>query len=347
MIKVIIVDDSAIVRKVLSREIGKAPDIAIVANAPDPFAARDEILRHRPDVMTLDIEMPRMDGLTFLRKIMKYYPIPTIIVSSLTPKGSEMALDAFGIGAVEVMAKPGVSYTVGDIGDILIGKIRMASKIDIEKMIVSRTISQKNYPRLSLKTTTNKIMAIGASTGGTVAIENILRRFPKNAPGIVLVQHMPAGFTASFAKRLDSVCEINVKEAQNGDSIVSGTALLAPGNYHTTIKRSGTRYYVEVKNGPRVFHQRPSVDVLFHSAAKYAGANCVGIILTGMGADGAMGLLAMRESGAQTIAQDERTSVVWGMPGEAVKKGAAEKIVPLMNIPDEALKMIQSVMFTT
>jgi two-component system chemotaxis response regulator CheB len=341
MIKVLIVDDSAIVRQILTRELSRTKDISVVATAPDPFVARNKILLHNPDVMTLDIEMPRMDGLSFLRKVMKHHPIPTIILSSLTTKGGKMALEALEAGAIDVISKPGESYTVGDVSSILIDQIRAASKISFEK--IEKIRKEIQYaPRIqsALAKTTNRIIAIGASTGGTVAIEQVLRQMPLNAPGIVIVQHMPALFTKSFADRLNDICEIDVKEAQTGDSIIPGLALIAPGNFHTVVKRSGARYYVEVKDGPPAFHQRPSVEVLFNSVARYVGGNAVGIILTGMGADGARGLLAMRQAGARTIAQDEQTSVVFGMPGEAVKIGAAEFVLPLQKITEKALHLI-------
>lgn len=338
MIKVLIVDDSAIVRQILSKELSRAPDITVVATAMDPFIARDKILQFSPDVMTLDIEMPRMDGLTFLRKIMHFHPIPTIIVSSLTPKGSTMCMEALDAGAIDVVAKPGAAYTIGDVANILIDQIRAASLVSFEKINrIRRDASTMAPTRLALTKTTNKILAIGASTGGTTAIEHVLRAMPTNAPGIVIVQHMPEKFTKSFADRLNSLCEIDVRECVNGDSILPGTALIAPGNHHTVVRRSGARYFVEVTEGPPMFHQRPSVEVMFNSVAKYVGSNAIGIILTGMGADGALGLKAMREAGAYTIAQDEATSVVWGMPGEAVKCGAAETVLPLQKIAADAL----------
>jgi two-component system chemotaxis response regulator CheB len=343
MIKVLIVDDSAIVRQVLSKELAHARDIEVVATAMDPYVARDKILLHNPDVMTLDIEMPRMDGLTFLRKIMQFHPIPTIVVSSLTPKGSEMCMEALKLGAIDVVAKPGAAYTIGDISNILIDQIRAASLVSFEKIESIRRSLIAGKPLQSAMTkTTNKIIAIGASTGGTMAIEHILLQLPVTTPGIVIVQHMPEKFTKSFADRLDKVCRITVKECQNGDSILPGTALIAPGNHHIIVKRSGARYFVEIKDGPPVFHQRPSVEVMFNSVAKYVGANAVGVILTGMGADGALGLRAMRDAGAHTIAQDEESSVVWGMPGEAVKHGGAEKIVPLGKIAAQIIALVNS-----
>jgi len=338
MIKVLVVDDSAIVRQILSKELSAVSDISVVATAADPYIAREKIIACKPDVITLDIEMPRMDGLTFLRKLMQHYPIPTIIVSSLTAKGSVMSLDALSAGAIDVVSKPGTAYSVGDVTAILIDQIRAASRVSFEKIEKIRASLKEESPRgLALKKTTSRIIAIGASTGGTVAIEHILRAMPENAPGIVIVQHMPEKFTASFAQRLNTICRIEVKEAANGDSILPGRALLAPGNFHMIVKRSGARYHVEVKDGPPVFHQRPSVEVMFNSVAHYVGANAVGVICTGMGADGAGGLLAMRNAGAHTIAQDEQSSVVWGMPGEAVKKGAAESVLPLNQIARKAL----------
>jgi two-component system, chemotaxis family, protein-glutamate methylesterase/glutaminase len=339
MIKVLVVDDSAVVRQVLAKEISRAPDIEVIGTAPDPYIARDKIVQLNPDVMTLDIEMPRMDGLTFLRKVMKSRPVPTIVVSSLTPKGSEMAMDALYAGAIDVIAKPGVSYAVAGVIAVLIEQIRAASLVSFEKINrIREQVEQQHGMRLSLSQTTNKIIAIGASTGGTTAIEAVLSQMPANAPGIVVVQHMPEKFTRSFAERLDHACVINVREAKHGDTISQGTALVAPGNRHMVVKRSGARYFVEIKDGPAVFYQRPSVEVLFNSVAKYAGANAVGILLTGMGVDGAWGLLEMRKAGAHTIAQDEQTSIVWGMPGEAVKLGAAEQVSPLQNVCALALK---------
>jgi two-component system chemotaxis response regulator CheB len=340
MIKVLVVDDSAIVRQILSRELSKARDIEVVATAPDPFIARNKIIQHAPDVMTLDIEMPRMDGLTFLRKVMKHHPIPTIVVSSLTPKGSTMALEALAAGAIDVIAKPGASYTVGDVSAVLIEQIRAASLVSFEKINrIRQSLESEPQQRFSLAKTTNKIIAIGASTGGTVAIEYLLKQMPANAPGIVIVQHMPEKFTKSFADRLNDQCDLEVREATDGDSVAPGVALVAPGNFHMVVKRSGARYYVEIKEGPQVFHQRPSVEVLFNSVAKYVGANAVGAILTGMGTDGASGLLAMQQAGAATIAQDEKTCVVFGMPGEAVKLGAADFILPLQKITEKALAL--------
>jgi two-component system chemotaxis response regulator CheB len=341
-IKVLVVDDSAVVRQILTRELSKDRDIEVVGTAPDPFVARDKILTLKPDVLTLDVEMPRMDGVTFLRKLMKHHPLPVIIVSSLTAAGSELALEALNCGAVDVMCKPGTAYSVGDMSELLIQKIKAAAMVDMKKRAAFIKERNETEPapvkRLAMTRTTNKIIAIGASTGGTEAIKDVLMQFGANAPGTVIVQHMPEYFTKSFADRLNSICEIEVKEAESGDRVIPGRAIIAPGNKHMVLKRSGAQYLVELKDGPLVFHQRPAVEVLFNSVAMYAGANAVGMILTGMGKDGAKGLLAMKEAGAYTIVQDEASSVVWGMPGEAYKVGAATVVLPLKKIAAEALK---------
>jgi two-component system chemotaxis response regulator CheB len=335
------VDDSAIVRKIFSEELSKYSDIEVVGVAPDPYVARDKIVALKPDVITLDIEMPRMDGLTFLRKLMKYYPVPTIIVSSLTPKGGKLTLEAMDIGAIDVIGKPGSSYSVGDMSAQLVEKIRAASRVKVIKREETADAgAADNEPIKALAQTTNKIIAIGASTGGTEALKKVLLKMPPNSPGIVIVQHMPANFTTAFAARLNDICQISVKEAEDNDSVTPGTALVAPGNFHMILRRSGARYYVEVKTGPMVHHQRPAVDVLFKSTAKYAGANAIGVILTGMGSDGAEGLLEMKKMGAGTIAQDEKSCVVFGMPKEAIKLGAADKVVSLEMIPSEIIKMV-------
>jgi two-component system chemotaxis response regulator CheB len=340
-IKVLIVDDSAIVRRIFSEELSKFPDIEIVGTAPDPFVARDKIVNLKPDVITLDIEMPRMDGLTFLKKLMRYYPIPVIIVSALTPKGGEMTLEALDVGAVDVIGKPGGSYSVENLSVQLAEKIRGASRVTMSKKNVTDThATLKPEPVKALSQTSNKIIAIGASTGGTEALKNVLVKMPANSPGIVVVQHMPAKFTTAFAQRLNGICQIKVREAENNDSVTPGTALIAPGNFHMILRRSGARYYVEIKDGPMVHHQRPSVDVLFKSTAKYAGANSIGVILTGMGSDGAEGLLEMKNAGAKTVGQDEKTCVVYGMPKEAVKLGAVDREVPLDRVTNEIIRMV-------
>ncbi len=343
-IKVLIVDDSAIVRKIFTEEISQHRDLEVVATAPDPYVARDKIVQLKPDVVTLDIEMPRMDGLTFLRKLMRYHPLPVIIVSSLTPQGSKMAVEAMELGAVEVLAKPGAAYTVGEMGLHLVDKIRAAARISVTPRKVPDPAASPAVPSppLALTQTTQKIVAIGASTGGTEAIKEILVRLPANFPGTVIVQHMPPKFTTAFAERLNGLSQMEIKEAEDGDSVVTGRALIAPGNFHMLLRRSGARYFVQVKNGPMVHHQRPSVDVLFNSTAQTAGANAVGVILTGMGADGAAGLLSMKNGGARTYAQDEASCVVFGMPKEAIKMGAAEKVLPLGAMAGELVRYLSS-----
>jgi len=341
-IKVMVVDDSAVVRKVFREELSRERDIEVVGTAPDPYVARDKIVKLKPDVITLDIEMPRMDGLTFLKKLMKYYPLPVIIVSSLTRKGGGLAMEALSLGALEVISKPSSAYSVGEMSVQLIDKIRAVAGVRVEakgerkpdKGTKAQTASK------ALSKTSNKVIAIGASTGGTEALKVVLTAMPPNAPGTLVVQHMPAHFTTSFAERLNELSSMTIKEAEDGDSLVNGVALIAPGNYHMLLKRSGAKYYVQVKKGPLVNHQRPAADVLFHSVANYAGSNAVGVILTGMGSDGAQGLLKMKEAGARTVAQDEKTCIVFGMPKEAIKLGAADKVVPLGNIAQTALNLI-------
>jgi len=351
-IKVLIIDDSALVRKLLQEELGKDRQIEVVATAPDPYIGRDKIVQLEPDVLLLDIEMPKMDGLTFLEILMKHHPLPVIIVSSLGKKGSEVALKAVELGAVEVVAKPGASYTVKDMSAQLIEKIKAVYRIkkfrapsnrppeDISNMKTSPT-TQIEAPTAMLKTT-QKIIAIGASTGGTEAIKEILTKLPPDMPPIVIVQHMPEYFTKAFAQRLDSLCALTVREAQDRELLSMGKVLIAPGNKHMVLKRSGAVYYVEIKEGPLVFHQRPSVEVLFSSVARYAGANAVGVILTGMGKDGAKGLLEMRQAGAVTIAQDEESCIVYGMPKEAVRLGAVEEVLTLKSISRRIVKAIDS-----
>lgn len=335
MIKVLVVDDSAVVRQILQAALTADPEIEVVGTAPDPFVARDLIVQHKPDVVTLDVEMPRMDGITFLRKLMHYFPLPVIVVSSLTPEGSGLALDALTSGAVEVMCKPGAAFTVGDMGEALVEKVKIAARAKVNR--IDR--SAQNAASAALGRTTNKVVAIGASTGGTVAIEHILARMPVDAPGIVIAQHMPAMFTKQFAARMNQVSQMEVREAVDGDSVVPGVALIAPGDYHLLLRRSGARYFVAVKSGPMVHRQRPSVEVLFRSAARSAGTNAVGVLLTGMGADGAQGLLEMRQAGAFTVAQDESSCVVFGMPRAAIELGGAEKVLGLDKIPAEVLRV--------
>lgn len=349
MIKVIIIDDSAMVRKVISKEISASPDIEVVATAPDPFIGRDKIIKYDPDVILLDVEMPKMDGLTFLKKLMKSKPMPVIIVSSLAKHSSEVALKALEYGAVEVLAKPGGSFSVKDMGEQLIDKIKAAyqvklsNKLFIPKEEVQVENYEKKYNQISYSLrTTNKIIAIGASTGGTEAIKSVLRNLPVDIPPIVIVQHMPEFFTKSFSDSLNRICKIEVKEAENNDKLIPGRALIAPGNIHMIVHRSGAEYYVKLKMGDQVYHQRPSVEVMFYSIAKNAAKNTIGVILTGMGKDGAKGLLEMKNKGSFTIAQDEKSSVVFGMPKEAIDIGAVDAILPLNRIPGFIIEKLKT-----
>jgi two-component system chemotaxis response regulator CheB len=343
--RVLIVDDSAIVRQILSKELAAQPGIEVIGTAPDPYIAENKIARMKPDILILDVEMPRMDGITFLGKIMQSCPMPVIIFSSLTPKGSKTAIEALAAGAVEVVAKPGPSYSVGDACKTLADIIRSITMNNAVWSIPHRTSTpaKREKPELShMVETTQKILAIGASTGGVQALTTLLTALPATSPGVVVVQHMPAHFTKSFAERLDSECAIHVKEAQNGDRVIPGQALIAPGGYHMILQRSGAMYHVSIKDGPVVCHQKPSVEILFNSVAQYAGPNAVGAILTGMGNDGATGLLAMRQKGAHTIAQNEETCIVFGMPKEAIAKDAAEVILPLDRIAGALLNFART-----
>lgn len=341
VVRVLIVDDSALVRRILSDALSKHDDIEVVGTATDPYVARERIAQLRPDVITLDIEMPRMDGLSFLSKLMRHFPLPVVVVSSLTPQNSETALRALALGAVEVIAKPGSSLAAGDVAEELVRAVRAASQARVVKRVdTADTPPVPGRSAIASLNTTNKIIALGASTGGTQALEQVLRRFPVDAPGTVIVQHMPEHFTLSFAKRLDQVCAMRVQEAKDGDYVVPGLALVAPGGKHLVLQASGARWAVRVKDGPKVHHQRPAVDVLFQSVARSAGRNAVGALLTGMGADGAKGMLAMREAGAYTVAQNEETCVVYGMPREAVKIDAAVDVLPLDRIADALLNAI-------
>ena len=332
-VRVLVVDDSSVVRQALKTGLDKIPGIEVVGTAPDPYVARDKIINQRPDVLTLDMEMPRMDGLTFLRKLMKFHPLPTIIFSSLTPKGCDTAMACLEAGAFDVVAKPGTSNSIGNMTDHLGELILAAAKTTAhvpdtqDAPVVSRPGSGN-----AMIETTRKVIAIGTSTGGTEALRHVLTQLPKQVPGIIMTQHMPAGFTTSFAARLDSLCEIEVREAVDGDSVVPGVALLAPGDKHTRLVRDGARYIVKVGSGPPVCRHRPSVEVLFESTAEYAGRNAIGIIMTGMGYDGAQGLVSMRQAGAVTVAQDEASCVVFGMPQEAIKRDGAMIISPLTKI---------------
>ncbi len=343
-IKVLIVDDSAVVRQTLASILETDSDIEVMGVAADPYYAVKKIQNEVPDVITLDIEMPRMDGLTFLRKLMSQHPIPVVVISSLTSTGTETGLKALEYGAVEIITKPQMNTKVF----IEESKIRITDAVKAaaqskirRRTIVSEMVVPPKYsadailPQVksrSMIETTEIVVSVGASTGGTDALQVFLSSMPPDCPGIVIVQHMPENFTRSFAERLNELCRINVKEAEDGDAVIRGRALIAPGNHHMLLKRSGARYYVEIKDGPLVNRHRPSVDVLFRSTARYAGRNAIGVIMTGMGDDGAKGLLEMREAGAKTVAQDEKSCVVFGMPNEAIKLGAAGKVLSLENI---------------
>ena len=338
-IRVLIVDDSATARAVLKDILSSDPMIEVVATAADAYIARDKIVELKPDVVCLDVEMPRMDGITFLKKLMHYMPVPVVMVSSLTQSGAKTTLDALEAGAVDFVPKPH-SYIYDGKDEMraeLLEKVKNAAKAKVFQRVI-RTHEQANST--SLAETTNKIVAIGASTGGTEALKDVLMALPRNAPGTVVVQHMPANFTGAFAARLNTLCAMEIREACNGDSIVPGVVLIAPGDYHMVVRRSGARYYVEIGSGDKVSGHRPSADVLLNSVAKIAGANAIGVILTGMGGDGARGLLAMRNAGAKTIGQDEASCVVYGMPKVAYDIGAVEKQLPLLKVAQGILDMI-------
>jgi two-component system chemotaxis response regulator CheB len=350
--RVLIVDDSASVRQTLASIIEAAPDLEVMATAGDPFVAAQRIHEEVPDVIILDVEMPRMDGITFLRKIMAQHPIPTVLCSTLLESGSETLLDALEAGAVEIIVKPRVDtkqfLTESQVR--IWDAVRAAAKVSfkgprttgprrIQKKLNADVIMPPPNLSRALARTTEQVVCIGASTGGTESLREVLMELPPNSPGIVIVQHMPEKFTAAFARRLNGLCQVDVKEAEDGDQVISGRVLIAPGNHHMLLQRSGARYHVSIKDGPLVSRHRPSVDVLFRSAAQYAGSNALGIIMTGMGDDGAKGLLEMKKAGATTIAQNEESCVVFGMPKEAIALGAADKIVPLSAIPGEIQKM--------
>jgi two-component system, chemotaxis family, protein-glutamate methylesterase/glutaminase len=322
------------VRKVLTDALSGEADIEVVGTAPDPYVARDKILSLKPDVLTLDIEMPRMDGVTFLKKLMHHHPMPVIVISSLGAASSRAALEALEAGAIDVLAKPGGPQSVGDLHLTLASKIRAAKvarlRAPAPKMIAPTVPPARNS--LGQPFPASAVIAIGASTGGTEAIQKVLVELPENCPGIVITQHIPAVFSRSFADRLNELCAIRVREAEDGDKLEPGLALVAPGNFHMLLKRSPAGYRVEIKDGPMVCYQRPAVDVLFYSVAQAAGSNATGAILTGMGSDGAQGMLAMKKAGARTIAQDEASCVVFGMPKEAIRHGAVDRILTLSAI---------------
>ena len=350
-IRVLIVDDSAVVRQTLSQIVASDPLLEVMGTASDPYFAAKKIADETPDVITLDVEMPRMNGLTFLKKIMAQHPIPVVIISSLTDAATETGMKALEYGAVEIITKPQMNTkqfieesriricdAIKAAAHAKLSRKRFAEPLTVEPKLSADAVLPPVTSSQSMIKTTEIVIAVGASTGGTEALTVFLQALPMDCPGIVIVQHMPEKFTRSFANRLNEICKISVKEAENGDSVIRGRALIAPGNYHMLLKRSGARYYVEVKEGPLVNRHRPSVDVLFRSTARYAGANAIGVIMTGMGDDGARGLLEMHEAGAKTVAQDEKSCVVFGMPKEAIKLGAADKVLPLDSIAPFVLK---------
>jgi two-component system chemotaxis response regulator CheB len=344
--KVLIVDDSALMRQLLSELLGREPALQVVGVAPDPYVAWDKIQTLAPDVLTLDVEMPKMDGLTFLEKLMRAHPMPVVMVSSLTQNGCETTLRALELGAIDFVSKPKIDVASGtaDIARELVDKIKMAALARpraYRGRSAASSAKQHVQPRReALLKSTDQVIAIGSSTGGTEALRQVLVQLPPDSPGIVIVQHMPEKFTKHFAERLDKLCQIRVAEAQDGDRILRGHALIAPGNRHMQVKRSGAHYAVELNDLPPVNHHRPSVDVLFESCARFLGANVVGVILTGMGGDGARGLLSMRRNGARTIAQDEATCVVFGMPKEAIANGSVEFVAPLDQIAASILERV-------
>lgn len=345
-IRVLIVDDSATARTVLTEALSKDREIEVIGTAPDAYIARDKIISLKPDMICLDVEMPRMDGISFLRKLMKHYPIPVLMVSSLTQKGAEVTLDALEAGAIDYVGKPH-SHIYDGINEIekeLIQKVKMVASSNISARAKKLGEASPVVKKYALAETTNKLIAIGSSTGGTVALAELLKKFPKNMPGTVIVQHMPAGFTNSFAQRLNDLCEVDVKEAENGDIVGRGKVLIAPGDLHMIIKREGGNYRVQIGTGKKVSGHRPSVDVLFNSVAKHAGKNAIGIILTGMGSDGAKGMLAMKNSGSYTIGQDEKSCVVYGMPKVAFDIGGTCSVKPLDKIADDVVDYLNSKM---
>ncbi|RJG05922.1 chemotaxis response regulator protein-glutamate methylesterase [Noviherbaspirillum cavernae] len=344
-IKVLIVDDSALIRSVMKEIIGKQPDMEVVGVAPDPIVARELIKQTNPDVLTLDVEMPRMDGLDFLEKLMRLRPMPVVMVSSLTERGSEITLRALELGAVDFVTKPKLSIQSGmlEYTELITDKIRAAARARVK----ARTVASAEHARTATDalplirnplTSSEKLIIIGASTGGTEAIKEFLMQMPSDCPGILITQHMPEGFTRSFAKRLDSICKISVNEAAGGERVLPGHAFIAPGHSHLQLARSGANYVTQLDQGPPVNRHRPSVDVLFGSAARCAGKNAVGVILTGMGKDGAAGMLEMKNAGAYNFAQDEASCVVFGMPREAIAVGATHEVGPLQELPRMVLE---------
>lgn len=342
-VRVLVVDDSALVRKLLSEILGGDPAIEVIGTATDPYAAREKIKRLNPDVLTLDIEMPRMDGLTFLRNLMRLRPMPVVMVSSLTTHGADVTLDALELGAVDYVPKPvlDLTHSLPEYADELIAKVKHAARARVRPLsdrveVSARLGADAVLPKIAagrVLKTTDKLIAIGASTGGTEAIREVLERLPSISPGVVITQHIPEAFSRPFAQRLDRHCALRVKQAEEGDLILPGHAYVAPGNRHLMVERDGARWRCRLNDGPPVNRHRPSVDVLFRSVAQAAGPNAIGVLLTGMGADGAEAMGELQEAGARTLAQDEASSVVWGMPGEAVARGVVDRVLSLGAIP--------------
>jgi two-component system chemotaxis response regulator CheB len=344
-IRVLVVDDSSLVRTILEKGLSRDPGIEVVGTAPDPYVARDKIVELKPDVLTLDVEMPRMDGVEFLRRLMPQYPIPVVMVSSLTQRGKRTTIEALEAGAIDFVSKPAMNVSHGLKGMLLelCTKIKIASTANVahwkskRRPLKHRGVIEGSR---ALAESTDKIIAIGASTGGTEAIKRVVTRFPAGTPGVVVVQHMPPGFTMMFAERLNEICQMEVKEAKTGDRIMTGVVLIAPGDLHLKVIRSGGIYQVVCRHGELVNGHCPSVDVMMLSVAKNAGKNAVGVLLTGMGRDGAEGMFSMHKAGAKNIAQDEATSVVFGMPKEAFDKGAVERLLPIDDIAPEVIKLL-------
>ncbi len=342
-IRVLVIDDSALIRRLLSEIINSAPDMEVVATAPDPYVAREKIKTLNPDVLTLDVEMPRMDGITFLQNLMRLRPMPVIMVSSLTEKGADVTFDALALGAIDFVTKPklDISHKLVDYTQELIDKIRTAAIARIPSAS-SRAAVVPAASRGATFRTTDQLIAIGASTGGTEAIREVLLGLPPDTPGVVITQHIPIGFSSAFADRMNRQTRLTVKEASDGDVVLPGNVHIAPGDRHLKVIRDGARYVCQLDDGPAVNRHKPSVDVLFRSVLQAAGCNATAALLTGMGADGSDGLLAMRQDGLHTIAQDEQTSVVWGMPGDAVRRGAAAQVLPLSDIAEALVTALTS-----
>lgn len=342
-IKVLIVDDSAVIRKLLSKIITSCPDMELVGAAPDPFAARELLVAHKPDVMTLDVEMPKMDGLSFLERLMQFMPVRTLIISSLAKEGSETALRALELGAIDVLEKPSLDVTksLEAMTEAIATKIRMAARARIQKMVPLARPAVAKLSTTAMAKTTHQILAIASSTGGTEALKVLLAGLPPDLPGTVIVQHMPAGFTKTYADSLNSKFSFEVKEAKDGDKVMPGRVLVAPGNFHMEVVRNGAFYHVVLHQQPMMHGVRPAADYLMKSVAKYAGANAIGVVLTGMGKDGAEGLLEMKKAGAFTISQSEKTCVVYGMPHAAEQIGAVDKVIDLEKISTELCMQFQ------